>query len=136
MSLNAYKNHTQDLCEEMGWGQVPLLQLWLFFTEEVGELASAIRQTTHLFRKSMRKNHGAFLEQEFGDVFSYLFQLAYMLDIDLDAMYWNHRARARTKIYPHSINDKSHMQRKSRKFRSCYVSERTDSGEENSEICH
>jgi NTP pyrophosphatase (non-canonical NTP hydrolase) len=36
---------------------------------------------------------------ELGDVFSYLFQLAHMLDIDLDVMWELHKNKMVTKIY-------------------------------------
>ena len=36
---------------------------------------------------------------EMGDVFSYLFQLAYMLNIDLDEMWDLHRKKVQNKVY-------------------------------------
>jgi NTP pyrophosphatase (non-canonical NTP hydrolase) len=36
---------------------------------------------------------------EMGDVFSYLFQLAYMLDIDLDEMWYKHQCKVLEKRY-------------------------------------
>jgi len=38
-----------------------------------------------------------------GDVFSYLFQLEYMLDVDLDEMWGLHKQKMLTKMY---INNK------------------------------
>ena len=95
MDLNGYKRVTRDLCIEKSWDKVPLMELWLMFTEEVGELAAAIRQITHLYKKSRRIN----LVHEFGDVFSYLFQLAHVLNIDIEDMFWEHQKKARLKNY-------------------------------------
>ena len=105
MALTAYQAHTHQLCRSMGWDGVPLLHVWMMFTEEVGELASAIRQYTNSFSKRKQRRHGVDLLTEFGDVFSYLFQLSHMLIIDLDAMYCQHHHRARAKIYPTTSNN-------------------------------
>jgi hypothetical protein len=44
--LNLYRDSTQQLCEMKGWNKAPINTVWLLFTEEIGELASAIRQYT------------------------------------------------------------------------------------------
>jgi hypothetical protein len=36
---------------------------------------------------------------EMGDVFSYLFQLAYMLDVDLDEMWLRHKQKVQDRSY-------------------------------------
>jgi NTP pyrophosphatase (non-canonical NTP hydrolase) len=41
--------------------------------------------------------------QEMGDVFSYLFQLAGMLNIDLDHMWTLHREKVQGKIYKENV---------------------------------
>lgn len=84
--MNIYKEETKVLCETKGWDKVPVDTVWLLFTEEVGELASAIRQNQKHFVKKSRKGQDVVVEM--GDVFSYLFQLAHMLNVDLDDM-WN-----------------------------------------------
>lgn len=98
-SLNGFKIATGNLCQMKGWDRVPVHVIWMLFTEEVGELASAIRQHQKIFKKNMKKDSGTDLIQEFGDVFSYLFQLAFMFNIDLDLMWWHHYQKASAKIY-------------------------------------
>jgi NTP pyrophosphatase (non-canonical NTP hydrolase) len=72
----------------------------LLFTEEIGELASAIRQYQRNFRKTgLKKDRGTDITTEMGDVFSYLFQLAYMLNVDLDEMWLRHREKVQTRKY-------------------------------------
>lgn len=84
------------ICKQKGWDKVPIHKVWLLFTEEIGELASAIRQNQNFYKKSGRHVDVA---TEMGDVFSYLFQLAYMLDVDLDHMWEVHKEKMLTKIY-------------------------------------
>ena len=72
----------------------------MLYTEENGELASAIRQLLKFCRKTnIRKDRGMDVMMEMGDVFSYLFQLAHMLNIDLDDMWLRHQEKVRTKMY-------------------------------------
>ncbi len=84
------------ICKQKGWDKVPIHKVWLLFTEEIGELASAIRQSQNIYKKSGKTIDVA---TEMGDVFSYLFQLAYMLNIDLDRMWEFHKQKMTTKIY-------------------------------------
>lgn len=100
MSLNDYKESTMLMCKQKGWDRANIPTVWLLFTEEVGELASAIRQYTRTFKKrALKKERGIDVQSEMGDVFSYLFQLASMLDIDLDEMWVNHQMKAIEKNY-------------------------------------
>ncbi len=98
-SLNAFKYATGELCRVKGWDRASIYSVWLLFTEEVGELASAIRQDHRLYKKTLKKDKGVDLQSEMGDVFSYLFQIAFMLDIDLDQMWMSHYKKAVNKIY-------------------------------------
>ena len=98
MSLNFYKMLTQDLCNKKGWDASSIESVWMFFTEEVGELASAIRRSKGIYQDNKKFK----IEDEMGDVFSYLFQLAFMLNIDLDTMWNNHHKKALRKRYKQS----------------------------------
>ena len=95
MSLNYYKYLTNDLCVKKKWNHSTIESIWMFFTEEVGELASAIRRVNGYYPDNKKSK----IEDEMGDVFSYLFQLASMLDIDLDQMWINHQRKASRKRY-------------------------------------
>ena len=81
-SLNHYKAETIALCEKKGWANISLDQLWMFLTEEIGELAGAIRRNNNHFQDRKRIS----IEGEIMDVLSYLFQLAHQFDIDLDSI--------------------------------------------------
>lgn len=93
--MNYYKEQIKVLCERKGWDKVPVDTVWLLFTEEIGELASAIRQNKKIFSKRATQD----VVLEMGDVFSYLFQLANMLDVDLDLMWELHRDKMNKRNY-------------------------------------
>lgn len=99
MIMNAFKHETHELCASKGWDKASIDKVWLLFTEEVGELASAIRQTQKLYHKNCRNPRGQDVMTELGDVFSYLFQIADMLDIDLDQMWRTHREKVKKRYY-------------------------------------
>lgn len=104
--MNKYKNDTHDLCLKKGWTNIPINTVWLLFTEEVGELASAIRQYTRTFKKTgLKKDRGTDIQMEMGDVFSYLFQMAYMLNIDLDEMWERHQVKVLERKYMDTTNE-------------------------------
>jgi NTP pyrophosphatase (non-canonical NTP hydrolase) len=98
--MNRYRNETFELCRSKGWDKAPVSTVWLLFTEEIGELASAIRQYQRHFRKTgLKKDRGTDVSTEMGDVFSYLFQLAHMLNIDLDDMWEKHKVKVQERRY-------------------------------------
>jgi NTP pyrophosphatase (non-canonical NTP hydrolase) len=100
MSLNDYKTETERVCRIKGWDRAPIDTVWLLLTEEVGELASAIRQYKKTFKKmNLKKDRGTDVMMEMGDVFSYLFQLAHMLNVDLDKMWEEHKFKMSEKKY-------------------------------------
>jgi NTP pyrophosphatase (non-canonical NTP hydrolase) len=86
MSLNECKIETMKICKKKGWDKVPVENIWMYLTEEIGELASAIRRSTNQF--SDRKKTS--IEGEIMDVLSYLFQIADVFEIDLDAAMKKH----------------------------------------------
>jgi NTP pyrophosphatase (non-canonical NTP hydrolase) len=83
-----------------GGDRAEINTVWLLLTEEFGELASAIRQSKKMFKKTnIKKDKGVDIMMEMGDVFSYLFQLAHMLDVDLDQMWKEHGKKMTHKKY-------------------------------------
>ena len=105
MNLNAYKTQTTDLCIRKGWDKSNILLVWLLFMEEIGELASAIRHHTKHFRKTnIKKGNGIDVVMEMGDVFNYLFQIAGILDIDLEDMWKKQMVKANAKTYSNKIS--------------------------------
>lgn len=100
MNLNDFREETRIMCINKGWDRVNVNTVWLLFTEEIGELASAIRQYSKIFKKNnLKKERGIDIQMEMGDVFSYLFQLASMLDVDLDDMWSKHKLKIDGKNY-------------------------------------
>ena len=100
MNLNVYRDTTKELCHNKGWDKAHVSTVWLLLTEEIGELASAIRQYQRTFKKSgLKKERGTDVQMEMGDVFSYLFQLASMLNVDLDEMWAKHQQKVHYRNY-------------------------------------
>ena len=100
MSLNFYKDETEKVCKSKGWDRAAVDTVWLLLTEEFGDLASAIRQYKKTYKKiGLKKERGTDVMMEMGDVFSYLFQLAHMLNVDLDMMWEEHKNKMKTKKY-------------------------------------
>ena len=95
VSLNEYKFEIMKMVSQKGWLGPSVENVWMYFTEEVGELAGSIRRHRNQFRDRKRFK----LESEFGDVFSYLFQLAFMMNIDLDQMWKHQREKIKRKRY-------------------------------------
>ena len=98
--MNHFKMSTGQMCSQKGWDKVPIDTVWLLLTEEIGELASAIRQYQKTYTKTnLKKERGIDIKMEMGDVFSSLFQLAYMLKIDLDDMWKCHQIKVQQRKY-------------------------------------
>lgn len=107
-NLNEYKYCTMEICKQKGWTECSLEKVWLLLTEEIGELAGSIRRNKNYYKDNKKSK----IEDELGDVFSYLFQIAGMLDIDLDLMWQNNQVKAINKTYLkdktfHYKNDRS-----------------------------
>lgn len=83
-TLVDYQDYVKRICAERGWDKASTLQTWLLFTEEVGELAKAIRDTNGLFQEKDKTDIRENLEGEFADVLSYIFDLANQLNVDLE----------------------------------------------------
>lgn len=107
-SLNSYKHMTKELCHYKGWEKAKIEQVWLFFTEEIGELAGSIRRGTNQFCDGKKTK----IEDEMGDVFSYLFQLSYMMNIDLDRMWEKNQIKAYAKTYIPNYNNRQALDNK------------------------
>ncbi len=71
------------VCEERGWNQNNHLELFLLFSEEVGELAKAIRKHSKLYDEPAKAHKVFDLEEEFADVLGYLLDLANYFQLDL-----------------------------------------------------
>ncbi len=83
-TLPDFQQYIKDICAERGWDKNNHLELFLLFSEEVGELAKAIRNRTRLYAEQERAHKQTELEEEFADVFAYLLDLANYFKIDLE----------------------------------------------------
>ena len=74
-TLAQWQQYTKDACAEYGWDKNSHLAIFLLLTEEVGELAQAVRH---------KQNDKQAIANELADVFNYLTEIANYFDIDLE----------------------------------------------------
>jgi len=102
--MNRFRDETATMCKQKGWDKAHVSVVWMLLNEEMGELASSIRQSQRIYKKTgLKKDRGTDVAMEMGDVFSYLFQLAHMLNVDLDEMWELHRQKIKTKVYKENV---------------------------------
>lgn len=84
-TLKELQQYQIDLCKERGWDESDPLEVFLLFSEEVGELAKAIRNKKGLYieKGKEQKDTQLELEREFSDVLGYLLELANQFDVNL-----------------------------------------------------
>ncbi|MEM6804509.1 MAG: MazG nucleotide pyrophosphohydrolase domain-containing protein [Bacteroidota bacterium] len=82
--LQAYQS---DTCKERGWDKTSDLETFLLFSEEIGELAKAIRKRKELFIEEGKASQKDGIAEEIADVFSYLLELANRFGVDLETAY-------------------------------------------------
>ena len=78
------QNHIKTVGQERGWDKNSYLEIFLLFSEEIGELAKAIRNHEGLYAEKAKDYKRFELEEEFADVFNYLLDLANYFEIDLE----------------------------------------------------
>jgi len=106
--MNRFRDETAAMCKVKGWDKAPVSIVWMLLNEEMGELASSIRQNQRIYKKTgLKKDRGTDITMEMGDVFSYLFQLAHMLNVDMDTMWELHKQKVQTKVYAGTKNNVS-----------------------------
>ena len=81
-TLPDYQQYTRDMIVERGFTDTTIPELFMYLSEETGELAKAARQSTHMHcddnSEKMEVAH------EIADVFGYILDIANHLDIDLE----------------------------------------------------
>jgi NTP pyrophosphatase (non-canonical NTP hydrolase) len=94
-TLREMQARIKQVCEERGWDRNSHLEIFLLFTEEIGELANAIRKVTLLHAQEAALteeemfNNKKQMEDEFADVLNYLLDLANFFDVDLQNAFWD-----------------------------------------------
>jgi NTP pyrophosphatase (non-canonical NTP hydrolase) len=86
-TLPELQQYLDQICQERGWNKDSYAEKFLLFTEEVGELAKAIRKTQGLYQEKASQKR-VDLEEEFADVLSYLLDLANYFNVDLEKAFY------------------------------------------------
>jgi len=82
-TLKDLQRYVDELCKERGWDKDDYTQKFLLFSEEVGELAKAMRKSKGLYEETGKEKRFE-LEEEFADVLNYLLDLANYFHVDLE----------------------------------------------------
>lgn len=95
-TLAQWQDYTRELVLARGWNRASDLEIFLLFSEEVGEFAKAFRHYRKLFCERVREDRFAEpdsvdvsgpkqeMAHELADILSYVFDLANRLEIDLE----------------------------------------------------
>lgn len=95
-TLGEWQKYVTDTVAARGWNKASDLEIFLLFSEEVGEFAKAFRRHRKLFTERVTEDRAAAVDaldlepsrqhmaEELADVFSYLLDLAGRLEIDLE----------------------------------------------------
>jgi NTP pyrophosphatase (non-canonical NTP hydrolase) len=95
-TLSQWQAYMKELVRARGWNKASDLEIFLLFSEEVGEFAKAFRRYRRLFAERIIEDRAACqdsldleparqeMAEELADVFSYLLDLAARLEIDLE----------------------------------------------------
>ncbi|HET6622813.1 MAG TPA: MazG nucleotide pyrophosphohydrolase domain-containing protein [Candidatus Saccharimonadales bacterium] len=92
LTLKDLQKHLEATCRERGWDQRSITECFLLFSEEIGELAKAIRKETGIKGEARPEDSRDNLRGEFADVLNYLLELANRFDVDLTEAYFEKNA--------------------------------------------
>jgi NTP pyrophosphatase (non-canonical NTP hydrolase) len=87
LQLSDYQDYIRQVCKERGWDKNNPLEIFLLLSEEVGELAKAIRNRLKLYHEEGKIQAFDGLHLELADIFSYLLDLANYYEIDMEAAF-------------------------------------------------
>lgn len=87
-TLKKIQKHLDDTCKSNGWNNNSVYEVFLLFSEEIGELAKEIRRHTGLKSGKLPESKEN-LSNEFADVFNYFLELANRFEVDLTEAYFN-----------------------------------------------
>ncbi|RLD52219.1 MAG: RS21-C6 protein [Bacteroidetes bacterium] len=83
-TLKDLQDHIKTIADERGWNKNNHLEIFLLLSEEIGELAKAVRNRIGLYAEKNIVANNEELELEFADVLNYLFDLANCFNINLE----------------------------------------------------
>jgi NTP pyrophosphatase (non-canonical NTP hydrolase) len=87
LTLEEVQSFIKETCKERGWDKRPVEHKMLLLTEEVGEVAKALRKELQV--GSPKPDNTDHLAEELIDVLNYLADIANEYDIDLDQAFRN-----------------------------------------------
>jgi len=102
-TLTDYQEYLKLLCIERGWNKNNPLEIFLLFSEEIGELAKAMRNKMKLYHEVDKETKDDELESEFADVFSYLLDLANQYDINLEEAFRNKEKKNALRVWKSNV---------------------------------
>lgn len=82
-SVGEMQAYVHNMILERGFKKEDVKDVMILLTEEIGELAKAIRKTTGLKMDISKDNDKYDIKEEVADVFNYLLSMCDVLDIDL-----------------------------------------------------
>ncbi|HEX5447734.1 MAG TPA: dUTP diphosphatase [Candidatus Saccharimonadales bacterium] len=85
-TLGELQFHLQKVCELRGWDKHSISEVFLLFSEEIGELAKDIRKFTG-FKGEKPTDSTDQLSSELADVLNYLMEIANRFGVDLETAY-------------------------------------------------
>lgn len=94
-TLSELQKYYQQKAEERGFEKETAQETLLLMTEELGELARAIRKNIGLKIDNKEKIYA--IEEELADIQNYLLHLSSILGINLEEAYWKKEAENDTR---------------------------------------
>lgn len=82
-----FQTYIKDVCHERGWDERPILEKMLFLSEEVGEVARAIRKELQIAKNEPKPATTDHLAEELVDVLNYVLDIANEYNIELEAAF-------------------------------------------------
>jgi NTP pyrophosphatase (non-canonical NTP hydrolase) len=86
-TLADLQTYIETVCRERGWDKRPITEKMLFLTEEVGEVARAIRKELQIAQVEPKPATPEHLGEELVDVLNYVLDIANEYDIDMEAAF-------------------------------------------------
>ena len=97
-TLQDLQKYMAEICVERGWTEDTYTEKFLLFSEEVGELAKAMRRAHGLYNEQAKAQPFE-LAEEFADVFSYLLDMANLFQIDLEQAFREKELLNQTRVW-------------------------------------
>ncbi len=97
MTLSGLQEYMSQVCTQRGWTKSDVLECFLLFMEEVGELASAIRSKEKILWEKGKT--ASTLGEELVDILSYLLELANTLEVDLEEEFRAKERKNRLRVW-------------------------------------